>query len=293
MKHLRNIGLMVALAMAITAVVYVQKPAREASTAYERVTRGKVIRCGYVVYEPYISKDPNTGKLSGVTVDYLNGAAKRQGLKIDWMTEINFDQVVPALDAGKIDMLCVPCTPTSDYERVVAFVGNLGGLPYYTYVATKNEVRPQELPTATFALHDGYALSGITRNAYPNAQFISLPQSASMAEFFDQLRFGKAQAVVNENIAAENYMKNNPNVMRRLSDTPVIAMRMFLLAQKTDTAMHGLIEKTFGLEDPANLASMRDLVVKYNVPKGSLLLGEDCNPALNDKGWKICEPNHP
>ena len=280
------------LVLAAAAYLYFASPQQQATkaTAFDRVSQSKTIRCGYIVYEPYISKDPNTGKLSGVTVDYLNQSAARHGLKIEWTGEVNFDQIVPSLDAGKIDMVCVPCTPTTDFERVLAFVGNLGGLPYYAYVGAQSTIKREDLPKATFAVHDGMALTGITRNAYPDATFVSLPQTASVAEFFDQLKYGKAQAIITDNIGAANYMKNNSGTIRRLSDDPVIAMRMFLVAQKTDTRMHALIEKTFGLEDPANLADMKALVDRYHVPEGSLLLGDDCKPAVNEKGWKICAP---
>ena len=35
-------------------------------TAYERVTRTGVLRCGYATWPPNVMKDPNTGKVSGI-----------------------------------------------------------------------------------------------------------------------------------------------------------------------------------------------------------------------------------
>ena len=37
-------------------------------TAYERVKTSGVIRCGYLIYAPFITKDINTGTLGGLTV---------------------------------------------------------------------------------------------------------------------------------------------------------------------------------------------------------------------------------
>ncbi len=82
--------------------------AKDNETTYERVTRTKILRCGYLPYEPYILKDPNTGQLSGVTVDYLNSVASRDGFKIDWSEEVNIDQIAAALSAKKIDAFCLP-----------------------------------------------------------------------------------------------------------------------------------------------------------------------------------------
>lgn len=243
-----------------------------------------------MIYEPFIIKDPNTAKLSGLTVDYLNEVAARQGYNVEWTSEVNFDQIVPSLDGGRFDMVCVQATPNTDFERVLSFVGDLGGMPYYTYVKADSTLTEQTLSTAQFVLHDGFALSEITRNAYPRAQFNSLTQNASMAEFFDQLKYGKVDAAVNEHIAAEHYMKANPGIIRRFSDKPVIAMRMFFIAAKNDAPMLDFITQKLGFADPANLAIMKSMMVKYHVPDDALLLGEACKPALTEKGWKICAP---
>lgn len=257
--------------------------------ASDRVTQSKVLRCGYVLYEPFVIKDPNTGVLSGIIVDYLREVGARQGYKVEWVAETNIDQVIPALDGWKFDAMCTPCTPIPDFERVVGFAASLGGLPYYTYVAEKSGLTAETLPKARFALLDGFALSGITRNAYPEGAFYSLPQTASVSEFFDQLRYGKADAVVNEGIAAENYMRANPGVIRRFSDKPVIAMRMFLPVAKADTAMHAFMDRTFGVDQPENEAIMQKMMAKYHASEGALLLGAACLPVVSEKGQKICD----
>ncbi|MGE4350852.1 MAG: substrate-binding periplasmic protein, partial [Bdellovibrionales bacterium] len=255
---------------------------------YSRVVETKTIRCGYLPFEPFVIKDPTTGKLSGVTVDYLNEAAVKEGYHVEWSSEVTFDQVVPALNSGKIDMLCVPATPDTDFVRVVSFVGDLGGLSYYVYVKGDSALTAQDLPAATFALHDGFALSQITRQAFPKATFASLPQQASMAEFFDQLRYGKVQALVNEPIAASNYLRANPGSIRRFSDTPIVSMRMFFVGPKDDTAMDDFIQRYLSVEDPQRLAIMKKALAKYHVPDGALLLGEACKPTENEQGWRVC-----
>ena len=289
-KDFRFVILAVVISVLISLSFVKMQGAGNKETRLDQIRRTGVLRCGYVIYEPFIIKDPNTGKLSGLTVDYLNEVAARQGYSVEWTGEVNFDQIVPSLDGGRFDMVCVQATPNTDFERVLSFVGDLGGMPYYTYVKADSALTEQTLPTAQFVLHDGFALSEITRNAYPKAQFNSLTQNASMAEFFDQLKYGKVDAAVNEHIAAEHYMKANPGIIRRVSEKPVIAMRMFFIAAKNDAPMSDFITQKLGFADPANLAIMKRMMVKYHVPDDALLLGEACKPALTEKGWKICAP---
>lgn len=264
--------------------------AAETESAYDRVLRTKTIRCGYLPYEPYISKDPVTGKLSGVTYDYLNAVAKRDSLRVDWVGEVNIDQLVPALDAGKFDAFCMPCTPDQNWARVAEFTGYLGAVPYFVYVPENSTLTEETLSAAKFTVVDGFALTDITKRAFPEAPTYSLPQTASTAEMYDQLRYGKADAHVNEHISAMNYMRNNPGVIRRFSDKPLIAMRMFLVSKKGDEEMRDFLGAAFDADKPDNLALMKELLKKNDVPSGALLLGKECRADNTPDGWAVCAP---
>lgn len=262
-------------------------------SAYARVMRTHTLRCGYLLYEPFFSKDVNTGQLSGLIFDYVNEVATRVGLTVDWAAEINFDQVVPALDAGRIDAFCVPATPNEVWEKVLGFAGDLGALPYYAYVRNDSAITADRLQTAKIAVVDGYALTEIAKHAFPQATFNSLPQTTSAAEMYDQLRFGKADAHVNEGISAQNYMTNNPGVIRRFSDTPLVAMRMFLVTPKSDAEMARAFDEQFSASLPENLAIMRELRTRYNLPDNTLILPDTCVPAVINNGWKVCATHPP
>lgn len=259
---------------------------------YDRVMKTKTIRCGYLPYEPFLIKDINSGKMSGFTVEYLEAVAQRNGLKIEWTGEVNIDQVAPALESGRFDSFCVPATPDNTWEKVFEFSAELGALPYYVYVAKDSSLTEEQLKTAKFVVIDGFALTGITSENFPQAQLLSLPQTTSPADMYNQLRFGKAQAHVNEGISAMNYMKNNPNVIRRYSDTPLAAVRMFLISRKGDKQMSDFLDKTFDSNSPENLSLMEGLKEKYGIAKDTFLTGNQCTQKIvTQKGWKLCTLN--
>jgi len=264
---------------------------REKESAYDRVMRTKEIRCGYLPYEPYVSKDAVTGELSGLTVDYVNAVATRQGITVNWAEEVNIDQVVPALEYGRIDAFCLPCTPDENWVKRMDFSGELGATPYYIYVREDSVLSDGDLKTAKFLTVDGYALTEITRDVFPDATYYSVPQTTSMAEMYEQLRYKKVDAIVNDPVSAALYMKNNPGVIRRFSNTPVIAMRMFLTDRLGDGAMAGFLKEAFDTNKPDNLALMQTLMDQYGVPDDALLLGEACGKRVDtEKGWRLCLP---
>lgn len=46
-------------------------------TAFERIMRTGTMRCGYVVWAPYLSVDPKTGQMGGVAYDYTMAPCAR------------------------------------------------------------------------------------------------------------------------------------------------------------------------------------------------------------------------
>ena len=54
------------------------------NSIYNRVINSGQLNCGYVVYSPYFTKDPNTGQLGGIFYDLTNELGKRLDLKINW-----------------------------------------------------------------------------------------------------------------------------------------------------------------------------------------------------------------
>jgi ABC-type amino acid transport substrate-binding protein len=263
--------LIVLLIAAYAGWHFTQKPAGAVASTLDRVQQSKIIRCSYMIWEPYLKKDITTGKVSGIAVDYLNILAEKNGLKIDWAEEVPIDQLATNLLSGRTDMFCVPCSAHPDYEKVMDFVGSFGHLPYYTYVPAQSQITEEGLKTAHFTVIDGYIPSVETAKAYPNAKVTSLPMMTSMAELYDQLKYNKADALVNEHISALTYMKNNPGVIRRFSDKPVVLKDMSFPIKEADGPWLAFVNEMTTMKNPENRALLQKLMVEYNLTDGALL----------------------
>jgi len=246
-------------------------PTPQQTSVLDRVQKSGVLRCGYVSFDPYLKKDPNTGKITGVTVDYLEQTAARQGLKIDWAQEINIDQVFEAIDYDHIDMFCLPCSPIPAWTARVDFVGSFGKLPYYIYVPYKSKKTIDDLQTAHFSAVDGYIPTVETPRYFPNATLTGLPQTASMAELYDQLKYEKVDAIINEHVSALNYIRNNPETIRRLNDTPLFTKTMSFPIKKGDVRWGEFVQRMTDTTLPENQALFRALNEQYGLTGNALL----------------------
>ena len=108
-----------------------------ADSAYDRVMKSGKMRCGYFIEAPFTLKDPNTGALSGMSVDITNKIAQELGLEIDWVEEINFATFPQDLKSRRYDAVCgdlfiLPRGAQTDYTDPYIFVS------VYGYVKTGN-----------------------------------------------------------------------------------------------------------------------------------------------------------
>jgi ABC-type amino acid transport substrate-binding protein len=117
----------------------------QGKSVYDRVMESKTLRCGYLPYEPWVSVDPNSGTVSGITREYMDAVGATKGITVEWTGEVNIDQAVPAIEAGRFDAICIPSTPDHNWEKVLNFSGYLGGLPYFVYVPKDSNATDETL----------------------------------------------------------------------------------------------------------------------------------------------------
>jgi ABC-type amino acid transport substrate-binding protein len=96
--------------------------AQAQETAFERVMQKKAIDCGYIIAPPYLGKDPNTGKMSGLNYEMMEAIGDNLGLKINWTTEIGAGDVAAALAANKFDVICQTMWPSAARFTGMTFV---------------------------------------------------------------------------------------------------------------------------------------------------------------------------
>src|ERR1043165_60457 len=137
-----------------------QTPSPSQETALARIQRTKVLRIGYEGYPPYTIKDPNSGQLSGYSVDLANYIAGEAQWKVEWV-QTSASTKIPDIQVGKFDIMVEPIYETIPRAATVSFTRAYAYFGYAAGVVRKGETRFQKIEdvnksTVTVAVRTGY-----------------------------------------------------------------------------------------------------------------------------------------
>lgn len=169
------------------------------------VSKEKVYKVGIAAnYPPFdFIKD---AKITGFDVDLLEEIAKRENLKLEWVN-MSFDGLIPALKAGKIDMIASAMSSTPQRLNSMDFSN--------TYFNTKNLYLKLKTDSS---ISDKQSLEGkkigvqlgtiqeSAAKAIPNAQVVA---GEEMLAAILALKAGKVDAVLTDKDIGKGYLKTN------------------------------------------------------------------------------------
>ena len=91
---------------------------QHAQTLYQQILERGTIRVGYVSYPPsFVVNSDKT--FSGIFYDVLEKIGDNLGLKIEFVQEVSWDNMIEAIRTKKIDMVCTGIWPTSQEENLL------------------------------------------------------------------------------------------------------------------------------------------------------------------------------
>ncbi|MDD2325192.1 MAG: transporter substrate-binding domain-containing protein [Alphaproteobacteria bacterium] len=229
---MKNISLFLAAIVIALGSVWIhdkispQQQVAQQETAYDRVMRTKTLRCGYADWPPIIfTKDPITGKFSGIAYDLTEELGKRLGLKIDWAEDTGWTNAVSSIQTKRVDAFCVFMCVNTDRGRYVAYSRPIFFNATYPYVRNDDHRFDADLlaansPDVRFSTIDGEMTAKIAHDSFPKAKTLSIPSTVQVSEALNNVATSKADIIITDYGFGEGYIKNNPNTLRRLSDDP-------------------------------------------------------------------------
>lgn len=208
-----------------------QSPAQE--TVYDRVIKSGTIRCAYIVYPPATSKDPNTQRLYGIAVETMQEIGKKLDLKIEFTEETAWGQMIEGLEANRYDLVVSGIWPNAARAKRVDFTLPLFYSGIGAYVRSDDNrftdsgsglaaINNANIKTAAI---DGEMSDIISREDFPNAARVSLPQTADISQVLLNVVQKKADVTFVEPYHGFQFLKNNPGTVKNL--TPDRPLRIF------------------------------------------------------------------
>jgi ABC-type amino acid transport substrate-binding protein len=252
-EFLRLIGsAAVAAPTAIVAAKSTQKnaSARREASLFERVMETRTIRCGYLVWPPYLIKDVTTGRLSGVTYDMVIALAENLDLKFEWVQEIFLGQEAEVLNTGRVDMIC---GAESIYGPAMAkyldYSDPYFSTPDYAYVR-RDDTRHEGLasinsPAVKIAVMDGDLSVTLSRTLFPKARIDSLPNSSDPKQMAFEVMTGKADVALLDPPSYQIFNHAYPGTLKQLPGSKSIANYPSIFSvKKGETELCDLINNT-------------------------------------------------
>lgn len=194
---------------------------------YERVMRTGKIRAAYVLSPPFCSKDPNTGKISGMSIEAIELIAKKLGLTVEISEEVGWGTALEGIQTGRYDMMATPFWTNPDRAKIAGFSKPLFFSPVFAYIKRgddrfKGHLEKVNSPDVKIVTIDGETAQVIANADFPKAKRLSLTQMTDYAQLLLSVATAKADIAFVEPITAGLFMQNNPNAIEILdADHPL------------------------------------------------------------------------
>ncbi len=209
MKHL------VRLILAFTTLFFVVVSTVDAagnSPVLERIQKSGKLVLGTSGTMPLMSEKTLTGDVIGYDIDMANALAESMGVELVTKV-IPFDQLIPALESGKVDIVLSNMTMTVDRNMRVAFAG-----PYFVsgkcLITKEQDVakadKPEDLKDSDLmmAVVKGTTSENFVKELLP--QIKRLPV-ADADEGTDMVASGKVKAMLTDFPICLSVMKRYPD----------------------------------------------------------------------------------
>ena len=267
--RMKNILIMMAVVV-VTAFVTVKLMASTATktaatqheAVYERVLRTGTIRCGWLAYPPFFSKDLNTGKLSGMTVEMMEAIAKSMGLKVEWTAETSMSTAFTDMQAGRFDVACipfwvVPARVKAAWPTVPLYYDGYFGVTRQGGKLVGASLEQLNSPEVHVVVQEGEAIQYTISNVLPKAKIIYTPSLVQPSQKLIDVVNHKADVAFIEMSTLQEFSKEHPNKLVKTTDTPLLVNEAVLwLPQDAPKLLHLFNSSIKGLQYDGTFSSI-------------------------------------
>ena len=226
-----------------------QHTPHDKETRLEQVKRTGVLRCGYIVIPPFVTKDPNSGVMGGLLFDVVEEIGRQLKLKIEWTAETSWGQMPADLNLNHYDIIAGPVFRNPNHTREADFTNPLLYSPVFVYVRKDdarfdNNVERVNRPDVGVVATEGQFIGLVAIEEFPKAKIIYLPQLSTLTDQYMTVTAGKADATLSSPHSFAKYSATNPGVLRPMADKPVRLLAMSLPIPANEPAFKAILNTT-------------------------------------------------
>jgi polar amino acid transport system substrate-binding protein len=244
------------------------------SSVYERVMQSGKLRCAYVIYPPSCMKDPNTGELSGISIDAINLIAKKLGIVVDWSEEVGWGTMLEGLQTDRYDMVATAVWTNVSRAKVAAFSKALFYTPLYACVKNgdhrfDNGLDKANSPNIRIATIDGGIGQIVADEDFPQAHVLSMPQMTDLSQNLLNVTNNKADITFADPFTLFRYSKNNPHTIQNVSiKKPLRVFPDCWMFKRSEFEFKAMLDTV--LDEVINSGAMDKIINKYEQTPGEI-----------------------
>jgi len=243
-------------------------------SVYARVMQSRTLRCGYIAWQPFVMKDANSKKLSGLSHDVFEALAKNMGLKIEWVQEVMVGQQIETLNTGKIDAVCGDWPLNAATAALVDYTRGYAFMPIYLYKKKggKNFRNLEDVNKSDVSISamDGDISLLIADGKFPRAKKVTVPSTADPTQINLNVLTNKADLVTNDPFSLSYFnAANNDQLTPVLNDRPLVTLKTGGSVKKGEVDLVRMLDG--GIELMITSGEMDEILKKYD-PKGKMMM---------------------
>jgi polar amino acid transport system substrate-binding protein len=235
------------------AIIFSTFPAfakQEGESVYDRVMRTQTIRCGYGTSVPWLFRDAKTGKMQGLYFDIMEEVAKQLSLKLDWPEETGWANMTTSLLTKRVDVACSMLWLDPQRGKQVAYTRPLFYTALHAFTRadeTRFTGKAEEINNAgvRIIVDEGDIGYKLAKKKFPAAQLVSLPATASVAEYFMNVTTNKADIIIIDSVSAADYSRSQNIKLKRIPlSEPLVGYGTALAVGIHETEMKEMLDTT-------------------------------------------------
>ena len=208
------------------------------SVVLDRVLSKKKIVIGttadYPPFEWHFVKD-GQDSVVGIDIDIANEIGKALGVEVE-IREMEFNFLIAAMKSGKVDIVLAGITPTQERAKEVAFSKIYYDTKMVAVVRKEDASKFKTLEDfdgTQVGAQKGTSQEGIVKDTLTGASLTSQPKNPTLILALQQ---GKLDAVIMDNIAADEFVKVNPDITTAPVEIPSEDLGTAAVVQKGNEA---------------------------------------------------------
>lgn len=232
------------------------------TSVLDKIKNTSVLEAGYIVYPPFVTKDPNTKELGGFFIDVMSDLEKQMGIEIKY-EECKWSNMVSGLAEDQFDIVVSGIFPTIPRAMEVAFprplmyVG-LGGTVRKdsTVVRTVDDLRNPNVRIAVILGEVGHEY--LKRHLPEKLESTTIIDASDIGRASEEVRQGHVDVALADSLTCSRFVQEYPDDMRLIFDgRPLSVYGVTVMIRNDDPTWLSFLNTAFeSLEASGTLARL-------------------------------------